>query len=253
MIIFAPLRTRRLDVQLQELSIGDEIALCHLPEKAHEKSLTAFLERAVKTAAAPTDRHISSPRAWSVGERLLSLAHYCIHVREDGPDYAVTDTSRLSDYLDIAKDISGAPVAFEACDDHWVMHPLIGAAVEVLEGLQGQMTLAGREFWIVGAMAAQLLRQGEVIPDPVADYSQYSDWLQKRIATMALMPSSGFEKLFIAYSEAMQSGGQFFRIWFDEMGVIVLPREAGAMMPPARFPVRAAIGGIAPYLAGKAL
>lgn len=251
MITFAPLRTRRLDAQLQELSIGDEIALCHLPELAHEKSLTAFLERAIETAAAPTERHIASPRAWSVGERLLALAHYCIHTREDGPDYAVTDVSRLSDYLDMTKDANASPDVFEACDDRWELRPLIGAAVEVLESLQGHMALTGREFWIIGAMAAQLLRQGEAMPDPVAEFSEYGDWLQGRIAIMAAMPSTGFDILFASYAQAMQTG-QFFRIWFDKEGVIVLPKEAGAALPPARFSVYSCIGTVALSLTGKA-
>lgn len=252
MITFAPLRTRRLDVLLQELSIGDEIALCHLPELAHEKSLTAFLERAVEVARAPTERHVASPRAWSVGERLLALAHYCTHTREDGPDYAVTDASRLSDYLDAAADVAAAPVAFSVLGDNWVLRPLIGAAVEVLEGLQGQMELRGREFWIVGSMAAQLLREGEVTPDPVAEFAEYGEWLERRIVTMGAMPSSGFDLLFAHYAEAMQSGGQFFKIWFDEQGVIVLPKEAGAVVPPARFLVHSCIGTVALSLTGKA-
>jgi len=252
MTTFAPLRTRRLDVQLQELSIGDEIALCHLPELAHEKSLTAFLERAVEAAHAPTEHHVASPRAWSVGERLLTLAHYCVHTREDGPDYAVTDVSKLSDYLDIDKDASASPTTFEACGDRWVLRPLIGAALEVLEGLQGQMPLTGREFWIIGAMSAQLLREGEVIPDPVAEFAEYGQWLQRRIVTMAAMPSTAFDVLFAQYADAMQAGGQFFRIWFDKQGVIVLPKEAGAATPPARFPVHSCIGAVALSLTGKA-
>jgi len=271
MITFSELRTRRLDVKFQELSIGDEIALCHLPELAHEKSLTAFLERAVEVANAPTERHVTSPRAWSVGERLLALAHYCIHTREDGPDYAVTDASRLSDYLTMESDASAAPAAFEACGDRWVLRPLIGAAVEVLESLQGQIEmgpgfgapesavkalteyprLIGREFWIIGAMAAQLLREGEAIPDPVAEFAEYGEWLQRRIITMAALPGSGFDVLFAYYAQAMQTG-QFFRIWFDEQGVIVLPKEAGAAVPPARFPVYSCIGTIALSLTGKA-
>jgi hypothetical protein len=251
MITFATLRTRRLDVQLQELGIGDEIALCHLPELAHEASLTAFLVRAVEAAATPTDRHVAAPRAWSVGERLLALAHYCIHTREDGPDYAVTDVSKLSDYLDITKDVQAAPVTFEACGDRWELRPLIGAAVEVLESLQGHTDLTGREFWIIGAMASQLLRQGEVIPDPVAEYTEYGQWLQRRITTMQAMPSSGFDVLFAHYAQAMQDG-QFFRIWFDKEGVIVLPKEAGAATPPARFLVHSCIGTVALSLTGKA-
>lgn len=252
MIVFKPLRTRRLDVQLQELSIGDEIALCHLPELAHEQSLTAFLERAVELASAPTERHVASPRAWSVGERLLALAHYCIHTREDGPDYAVTDVSKLSDYLDIGRDAHATPATFEACGDRWELRPLIGAAVEVLEGLQDQMELRGREFWIVGGMAAQMLRAGESPPDPATEFAEYAEWLERRIITMTNMPSSGFDVMFAEYAEAMQKGGQFFRLWFDKEGVIVLPKEAEAAVPPARFPVHSCIGTVALSLTGKA-
>lgn len=251
MIVFSPLRTRRLAVQLQELSIGDEIALCHLPEHAHEKSLTDLLERAVEVADAPTERHIASPRAWSVGERLLVLAHYCLHTREDGPDYAVTTTSHLSDYLDMSSDTQASPVTFEAAGDRWELCPLIGAALEVLEGLQGQMGLEGRAFWIIGAMAAQMLRKDEEVPDPVADFAGYAEWLQRRIVTWKAMPGSAFDLLFKHYVDAMQSGGQFFRIWFDDKGVIVLPKEAGAVAPPARFHIHSCIGTVATSLAGK--
>lgn len=251
MIVFSPLRTRRLDVALQELSIGDEIALCHLPEAAHEKSLTEFLERAVEASHAPTERHVASPRAWSVGERLMVLAHYCTHTREDGPDYAITETSNLSDYLDIATDVSPTPVTFDAIGDRWVLRPLIGAAMEVLEALRIQSAMQGREYWVIGSMAAQLVRDGEVTPDPVADFAEYAEWLERRIATMAAMPGSAFDVLFAHYAEAMQTG-QFFRLWFDEQGVIVLPKEAGAVAPPARFLVHSCIGTVALSLAGKA-
>ena len=252
MIVFRPLRTRRLDVQLQELSIGDEIALCHLPELAHEQTLTAFLERAVEAASTPTSHHVASPRAWSVGERLLVLAHYCTHTREDGPDYAVTDVSALSDYLAIEKDAPQAVPSFEALGDRWEVRPLIGAAVEVLETLApAQDELRGREFWIIGAMSAQLAREGEVTPDPVAEFAEYAEWLERRIVTMSALPGSGFDVLFAQYAKIVQNA-QFFNIWFDEQGVIVLPKEAGAVAPPARFHVHSCIGTVALSLTGKA-
>jgi hypothetical protein len=69
---------------------------------------------------------------------------------------------------------------------------------------------------------------------------------------MQNMPGSGFDVLFDHYANAMQSGGQFFRIWFDDQGVIVLPKEAGADTPPARFLVHSCIGTVALSLTGKA-
>jgi hypothetical protein len=252
MITFSPLRRRRLDVRLQELSIGDEIELCGLPELAHEKALTEFLARAVASAETPSPAHVADPRAWSVGERLMALAHYCIHVREDGPDYSVTETSKLSDYLDAGKDLPETPATFEAHGDKWVLRPLTGAAAEVLETLQIESTLPGRAYWLLGAMAAQLVREGESTPDPLSEEAKYAEWLKARMETMRSFPSSALDSMYLNYRAALDRDGQFFTIWFDEQGVVVLPKEAGAVAPPARFHVHAAIGAIALSVTGKA-
>lgn len=252
MIVFSPLRTRRLDVQMRELSIGDEIALCHLPESAHEKALTEFLSRVVESASAPSPRHLSDPRAWSVSERLLALAHYCIHTRDDRPDYAVTEVSKVSDYLDMQRDIPSAPATFSALGDSWTLAPLSGAAAEVLEALQLETDLNGRAHWLIGGMAAQLLRVGEQHPDPVADTTDYTAWLAKRIGVLRAFPSSSFDVLFAQYRAAVEREGQFFSLWFDDQGVVVLPKEAGAATPPARFLVLACVGAVALSVTGKA-
>jgi hypothetical protein len=254
MIVFSPIRTRRIDAKLQELTLGDEISLCHLPVQAHEKALSDFLARVLANGDTPTVRHIADPRGWSVGERLFVLAHYCTQVREDGPDYAVTDVSVLSDYLDYARDLTVDPVPFLAHEDNWIVTPLSGAAAEAIELLQGESGLAGREHWLLGAMAAQLLRTNETSPPPdaVTDFSSYATWLADRMTVLQAMPSSAFTLLYEHYSTAMLTQWQFFRVWFDEQGVIALPKEAGAAVPPARFRILSGIGGVALSLTGKA-
>ncbi|HEY0662787.1 MAG TPA: hypothetical protein VGD21_15870 [Lysobacter sp.] len=236
---------------MRELSIGDEIALCHLPPTAHEKALSEFLERAVESAGTPSARHVADPRAWTVSERLLALAHYCIHTRDDAPDYAVTDVSKLSDYLDAARDLPATGATFSAIDDEWELRPLTGAAAEAIEALQFESTLKGREHWLMGFMAAQLARKGEETPDSVADGADYVTWLDNRIGVMRSLPSSGFDQLYAGYRAALEKDTQFFRIWFDEQGVIVFPKEAGAATPPARFLVHSCIGELALSISGK--
>lgn len=252
MIVFAPIRARRLDVRLQELSIGGEIALCHLPEQAHEKALSEFLRLAVENAAAASPRHVTDPRAWTVGERLLVLAHYCSHAREDGPDYAVTDVSKLTDYLDFERDFPAQPSRFAAIGDQWALQPLTGGMTEAIETLQIDSTLIGREHWMIGVMAAQCLREHEAAhPDPVLESAAYVAWLAQRMAAIRELPSSSMQELYGQYRVAQERDAQFFRIWFDEQGVIVLPKEAGALTPPARFLVHAGLGELALALTGK--
>lgn len=126
------------------------------------------------------------------------------------------------------------------------------AAAEVLESLQSQSDLAGRAHWVIGAMAAQMLRVSETFPDPVAETAKYTDWLAQRIGTLRAFPSSSFDVMYANYCEAAARDAQYFSIWFDELGVIVLPKEAGAATPPARFLILAGVGALALSLAGKA-
>lgn len=253
MIVFAPLRRRRLDVQLHELAIGDEIALCHVSPTAHETALTDFLKGVVKEAGKPSERHLDDPRAWSVQERLLALTHYCMHTRDDGPDYEVTDVSKLSDYLIAERDLPDAPSTFTANGDEWQLRPLSGAAAEAIEALQfdAPPKLKGRAHWLFGMMAAMLVRTGEETPDAVADGADYLTWLSARMATMRAHPGSGYDALYAGWAAAMEKDTQFFRIWFDDQGVIVLPKEAGAATPPARFLVHSCIGELALSISGK--
>ncbi|WP_321946565.1 hypothetical protein [Paraburkholderia sp. J10-1] len=257
MITFAPIRTRRLDVRLRELTIGDEIALCHVPPAAHEKAMSEFLARCVERAETPSKRHVADPRAWTVQERTLVLSHYCTHVRDDGPDYSVTETSRLSDYLDMAIDPAD-PSTFEACEDNWALQPLTGAAAETLETLQLEAEYPGREHWMIGVMAAQLVRPGkDEPPDAIGEPSGYTDWVRQRIAHLQAMPASEMDRLYAGYRAALEKDCQFFRIWFDQEGVIVLPKlglvveGGGAVVPPARFLVDACIGDLAISVTGK--
>jgi hypothetical protein len=254
MINFAPLRTARLDIRLRELGIGNELSLCHMPETAHEKTLTEFLNFVLADANAPTARHLTDPRAWSVSERLLVLSHYNLHVRDDAPDWAVTDVSKLSDYLDPARE-PGPQAPFKAARDAWHLRPLSGAMAEALETLQIESTLVGREHWVIGAMACQLLREGEESPDAALDAAEFHAWLATRMTVLKEMPSSDFDSLFLGFRMALEASTQYFSLWFDEEGVIVLPKttntEAAALTPAARFLVHSAIGAVAVSLAGK--
>ena len=103
----------------------------------------------------------------------------------------------------------------------------------------------------MGFMAAQLLREGEApYPDPVAESAAYIDWLTFRMKVIHALPASAMQQLYANYRAALENDTQFFRIWFDEQGVIVLPKEAGALTPPARFLVHSSFSELALALTG---
>ncbi|WP_454056786.1 hypothetical protein [Cupriavidus sp. Marseille-Q8015] len=252
MITIQPFRTRRIDARMQELSIGDEIALCDMPERFHEKSLTEFLVRAIETANTPSEKHEADPRRWTVSERLFALAHYCLHVRADGPNWQVTETSRLADYLDTSRELADAPLTFEALGDTWHLQPLIGAAAEAIEANQLEpQELKEHTYWLFACMAARLTRPKDAVVDPITDSAAYMEWLRARINDLRSLSGSDFEKLHAAYAEAHERSTHFLRTWHDAEGVIVLPKEAGGIAPPARFRVLGAVGPFALRASGK--
>lgn len=248
MLHFPILRTKRLTVQLKELSIGESIALASMPVHLEEASSTAFLRYAVASV-----KGIEDPAKWTVQERIMATAHYLACVLEDGPDFSL-GRGRYSDYLDGSADISLAFNSVEIGDiggDSWSITHLTGEMAESIERLKGEIPeLPDALHWRLGGMAAQLIRKGEVIPD-FSD-GQYDEWLLGRMRVFAQFPSSDFETLMRAYYEGTGQLHHLFAITFDKSGIVVLPKGgAHSDLPCARFPVRSCLSTMAINLARK--
>ena len=139
MIHFPVLRTRRLTVQLRELSIDESIAIAAMPVHLEEAAYTAFLRYAVVM----DDGKNTDPACWTVQERMLAVCHYLASVLEDGPDFSI-GPGHYSDYLSDSPDIS-TPASSErlrsvilAMDSGGIRH-LTGAMAESIERLLGEM------------------------------------------------------------------------------------------------------------------
>ena len=97
---FPIIRTKRLTIQLKELSIGESIAISLLPPEEEQAEITAFLRAAVESEANGID-----PIDWTVEERNLAVCYYLAAIDKEGPDFTVGDHAHLSDYVDASKDI----------------------------------------------------------------------------------------------------------------------------------------------------
>lgn len=241
---FPVLRTKRLTVQLKELSIGESIAIAAMPVHLHEATTTAFLRAAASSVKGEQD-----PAQWTAQERIFAVCHYLACVIEGGPDFALGESGRYSDYFDGAADVSSSvqlvPVG-EISGDAWNVRHLTGGMAESIERLSGVINgIGGRMHWILGPMAAQLVRDGEETPLPEEGEGEFDDWLATRMQIMAGFPSSDFELLVYAFSDGREKLHHLFRLNCDEEGLLAMPREgAAAGLPPARFPVRSGLAGI---------
>jgi hypothetical protein len=248
---FPILRTRRLTVQFQELAIGDAISVASMPEHLTEAECTAFLKFAIKEVTSESP----DPADWTVQERALGVAHYLASVAEDGPDFSLGQ-NKYSDFLDGTADISVAlkqvPIG-NVGDEDWEIRHLTGSMAESIERLMGDVEqLSPRLHWVVGAMAAQLVRVAE--DEPALDTpALYDQWLLHRMQVLMNIAESDFEQLMGAYNAGREKLHHLFAYSFNEDGIVVLTKEGGAEGgSSARFSVSACLSRLARTMAGKA-
>lgn len=247
MIHFPPLRTRRLTVQLRELPIAESIAVASIPSHLDEASCTAFLRGAIESVSG-----ISDPAQWTVQERTLAVCHYLACTLEDGPDFPVGD-GKFSDYLDGAADEQAAEASVEVGEldgDVWTLRHLTGAMAESIERLAGEIEGVGerlRLHWLVGAMACQLVRAGESVPDASDGEGAFDDFLRHRMSVLMAFPESAFAALMGMFLQGRGRLHHLFRVEFaDDGGLIAMPKGgAAAGLPPARFPVHTCLSQLA--------
>jgi hypothetical protein len=243
MINIPPLRTKRLTVQMKEISMKDAIALATIPERLQQASASFFLNAVIEQSDG-----VESPDDWTVQERTMAVCHYMSATFDDGPDFALAGgDARYSDYLIGGEDYPGDHVDLgEVEGDKWSIRPLTGRMANAIERLEGEVEgIAGYAHWQVGLMAAQLVPNGRMeLPEQDGELDTL---LLERMRVFAQYPESVFIQLLERFHAGTQQLQHLLTISFDRSGIVVLPadREGNAAKPPARFPVGTCITAFA--------
>ena len=133
MIVFSKLRTKRLTVQLKEMSIGDALYLLKLPANNHEAATTEFLRRVIEPAKDVAGQ-VNDPEYMTVHERGYLVAHYLAHTMEQ-PDFPI-GKGKFSEYiLDGASEPVSEFSLGEFMGDQWLFRPILGRHAESVERL----------------------------------------------------------------------------------------------------------------------
>jgi len=248
MIHFPVLRTRRLTIQLRELTLGEALAIASIPSDQDQAATTAMLRACVQKVEPELD-----PADWTVQERMMAVAHYLASTLPSGPDFEVGENGHFSDYLDASSDHTAAMVSVgELGGDKWSVRQLTGRMAESIERLEGETKdgannpLPPRLHWLVGGLAAQMIRDGETVPDVKDGEGAFDDWMMSRMRTFAAYPESAFVEMLMMYRAGCAELAHLFDIDFSHEGVVAMPKEGAAEdLPPARFPARAALSELA--------
>lgn len=248
MIHIPTLRTKRLTLQLRELSIGDSLAVLAIPEQLEQATTTEFLKRAMQDV-----KGIADPANWTVQERAMATAHYMSSVADDGPDFSVGH-GKYSDYLDASSDYKTDTVqAGELGGDVWLLRHLTGAMAESIERLQGEVTgISGRLHWMIGAMAAQMIRDVDR-NDGDPEHGAIDEWMLTRMQTFVGYPESDFAAMVAMFQSARGKLKHLFHVDFSDTGLIFLPKggDEAEMLPPARFPAYSCISEFTRGMVGQ--
>jgi hypothetical protein len=234
MIHFPPLRTKRLNVQMRELTIQQAIDLAATPPKKHETATQALLKFVVEESAGPAE----NPLAWTVEERMMAVAYYLSCVSEDSADFSVGD-AKFTDFLLTGRDT--APDAVEAgwaCGSDWHLHQVNGAQALAMEAV-----CASRWDWVVADMAVRMRPADETSPPPdaIKDPESFGEWLTARMQDVRHLPESEFSELFVLMNMAADKARHLFHVEVDAEGYFALAGKGGDQPVAARFPVSAAI------------
>lgn len=250
MIKFPLKRTRRLCVELRELTLEESASVCRIPSDRPEMATTTFLRAAADKATRPNDRYVSDPRLMTVEERALLVAHYIGTMSPSGLyDFPIGGAAHLSDYLLIDQDlIETEIVAGQAAGDVWLLSPLLGLHAELLE-----QSCTSQMDWIVGTIACQMRKQTDSAPSlqEMGDVEAHG-WLADRMQAFRGLPESEFEEVFALYCGQRGRIRHFFipqigRIpgKAERFGIVFMPTEhaEAGVDYPATFHAVSAISG----------
>ena len=123
---------------------------------------------------------------------------------------------------------------------------------ESIERMAGEVSdaygnpLSSRMHWIVGGMAAQMVRAGETTPKPNADSEKiFDEFLVNRMKVITAYPENDFVTMMLLYFGGGQKLHHLFKTAFNDEGIVAMPKGGEAVqLPPARFPVRSCLNKI---------
>jgi hypothetical protein len=251
MIEFSPIRTKRLSVQLKELSTLASIKLCNTPDHLHELEITKFIGLAVESWG---EGKVANAQDLTAQERMFIVTHYLANVSAEGADFSVGNIAKYSDYFVGSGTPVWDPISVGEIDGaQWECRHLTGAATEAIESALGYVDpeLKGRAHWVVGALAAQMWREGEPSLSFASDRTAYQGALQDRMKVFAELPESELLNFVLAWKHACMQQEHYFKIDFDDHGIVALPKGGDGEKPLARFRPRDGAGSLSASFSTK--
>ncbi len=236
---------------MRELTVGDVMYLCQLRPDAYESSTTELLKRIIVADPSPRTGEVTDVLRWTVQERALAASRYISHIIEGDGDFSIGDGAKYSYFIIAGQDHPDESTEVgEVEGDHWRIRPLLGIHAEAIERLIAAGRLPSkRHGWWIGAMAAQLFKDGESSDQSDLSEVQIEERIDAFSCTLNGYPESAFVRLLFLYLGAIAKQNHIFQLEFSDDGIVFLSKEAEPST--ARFPATDAISQAARQIFGK--
>lgn len=235
-MFISPFITSRITAQMQELTLGQTMELCEIPDEMNEYGIGKMLSFVVTETNLPVEE-------WTAQERLFALSHYLVALNKG--DVELEDENGniipLSEYM-IDKDYPESNYTFKQFDkEEEITLEVVPLTGEYLEAVERACIANGKKMgdWVVATMAAQIRVAGEMW-NGVAD-----DYVQENIKRLKELPLADFDSLFFEFCKGLEQQEHLLRIGFSNDGLML---KGGAGLPPVRFPFITAISETATLL-----
>jgi hypothetical protein len=242
-MILNPVRTKNIQLELEELSIGDSIDLCEISDDLHELGTTMALKAICK------DKELDT-RMLTVQERSFIIAQYHAQTAGDDPDFVIGE-AKFSDYLVFEEYEVKDKFLVEHAGDKWHITPLLGIHTEGIERLILQERLESkRHNWWLAAMTCMLFNEDD---KPAVDWASLKDaeideYIMAGVNAFKSYSETDFIELLGYFLDGVKDLDHLFHLNFQDYGIAfaAIPKEGGEAvdLPPARFHFNTAISEV---------
>lgn len=234
MPLITPIRTKGMQIELKELSIGDAVDICQISSKLREFGTSQTIRAICKDDI--------NPLLLTVQERAFIIAQYIAQTNGVSADFAIGENGKYSDYLyyDVQECKERKEVGIFNGKKLYAM-PILGVHVESIERLISQGVLeSALSSWVFALMVCMFMFEDEF--DDENDFSQMNDaqvdeYITKGVINLTGMPESQFIVLADLFAIGIELTNHLFKVLVIEDGIVFSRAREGVdvEIPPCRF------------------
>jgi len=238
MSAIVPIRTKNMQINLREVSIGDAVEICSISPKMREFGTSVTL-RAICDES-------TDIRLLTVQERAFILSQYIAQTNGVSADFSIGENARYSNYLFYDKQYCDAETLLGDFQGKKIYaRPVLGIHAESIERLMTQKVFpCDTAHWVFALMVCMFVFEDEIDSEKedfsLKNDSEIDEYITEGIENLKSRPESFFLDLSPLFSIAIEKTNHLFKLAIANDGIVFSPVKSakegdGVEILPCRF------------------